>query len=621
MGNFTNPQRIINKEFDAYTQSASANINSIAKTVGDMRNGIMKQKQYTEKLQQVDDQKDFNLRSSLNEMGTTGSAILDENILGFWNDKVDNYFQIKNAMSDGTLSRQEGNRALAQIEGLVPRFKSMVNVLATNSATFREDVANGNVSSVGSIENKSILNRIGKGGNVGIVERGGGLYFYAPEEDGEPQAMINGSELLAQANGDTPMYQTKPNLAEAETEIYNAVVKPEDINSDFVEPIQIVKGDLNPITGEPMNNLEEGKIYTYRTITKDNRPKAIESLVNSPAVATLTGNDGLMARVWQDEIPDGKKNEDGTWDDNNSIGAISERLNLDPELFKDGWHQYAEDMSEEDRTKLDTQQNQVMQQYLGNKIYNDNAVNDNTLKFVKKEVLNSEDKNPKTENPYYRDLMSRNIKFFENPIENASMLVNHTIKGQVVKDVLLEDGQIILQGEDYTIKEDTGKLDKDGQPIVEEKSVKKEIARFKQDDVEQQINLAQLLQGEIGGDNMNNNNVKELIRREYNDLAKARKLEMQETKKEASTPIGNFETPKQYQEFKELNPLIDEYKMLFEADKRLAAAKDKMDNTIAQNPVDYLRKSMAEQEFLQIEQEIYQEVLGQQKAKTLSNMK
>ena len=432
MGNFTNPQRVINKEFDAYTQSASANINSIAKTVGDMRNGIMKQKQYTEKLQQVDDQKDFNLRSSLNEMGTTGSAILDENILGFWNDKVDNYFQIKNAMSDGTLSRQEGNRALAQIEGLVPRFKSMVNVLATNSATFREDVANGNVSSVGSIENKSILNRIGKGGNVGIVERGGGLYFYAPEEDGEPQAMINGSELLAQSNGDTPMYQTKPNLAEAETEIYNAVVKPEDINSDFVEPIQIVKGDPNPITGEPMNNLEEGKIYTYRTITKDNRPKAIESLVNSPAVATLTGNDDLMARVWQDEIPDGKKNEDGAWDDNNSIGAISERLNLDPELFKDGWHQYAEDMSEEDRTKLDTQQNQVMQQYLGNKIYNDNAVNDNTLKFVKKEVLNSEDKNPETENPYYRDLMSRNIKFFENPIENANMLVNHTIKGQVV---------------------------------------------------------------------------------------------------------------------------------------------------------------------------------------------
>ncbi len=217
--------------------------------------------------------------------------------------------------------------------------------------------------------------------------------------------------------------------------------------------------------------------------------------------------------------------------------------------------------------------------------------------------------------------MSRNIKFFENPIENANMLINHTIKGQVVKDVLLEDGQIILQGEDYTIKQDTGKLDESGEPIVEEKSVKKEIARFKQDDVEQQINLAQLLQGEIGGDNMKNNKVKELIRREYTDLAKARKLEMQKTKKEASTPIGNFETPKQYQEFKELNPLVDEYKMLFESNKRLAAAKDKMDNTIAQNPLDYLTKSMAEQEFLQIEQEIYQEVLDQQKAKTLSNMK
>ena len=164
-------------------------------------------------------------------------------------------------------------------------------------------------------------------------------------------------------------------------------------------------------------------------------------------------------------------------------------------------------------------------------------------------------------------------------------------------------------------------MDDSGNPIIEEKSVKKEIARFKQDNIEQQINLAQLLQGEIGGNNINNNNVKELIRKEYGELSKARKLELQATKKEVSTPIGNFETPKQYMEYKKSNPLIDQYKMLFESNPRLVAAKDKMDNTIAQNPVDYIRKSMAEQEFLQIEQEIYQEVLGQQKAKTLSNMK
>ena len=59
MGSFTNPQRIINKEFDVYAQSAAATTNQVAKTVASMRADIAKQKLYTDKLQVVDDNKEF----------------------------------------------------------------------------------------------------------------------------------------------------------------------------------------------------------------------------------------------------------------------------------------------------------------------------------------------------------------------------------------------------------------------------------------------------------------------------------------------------------------------------------------------------------------------------------
>ncbi len=556
MGSFTNPQRIINKEFDVYAQSAAATTNQVAKTVASMRADIAKQKLYTDKLQVVDDNKEFSLRTSLNEVGTTGNAILDENILAFWNDKVDDYFQIKNAMTDGTLSRQEGNRALAQIEGLVPSFKSMVNVLATNSATFKEDVANGKVSSVGSIENKSILNRIGQGGNVGIVERNGRLYFFAPEENGEPEALINGTELLAQSNGGVPMYQKKPDLTTNYTEIFNAVVKPEDVTSKYVEPITIEKGQKHPITGEPMNNLEAGYQYTYRTITKDNRDIAIKDLVNSPAVATMAGNDDMMARVWQDEIADGKFNEETQmWEPPNSIGAISQRLNLDPEMFKDGWHQYAEDMTEEERQALDNNQNAVMREYLGNKIYNDNSVMDNTMKFVKKEPYNPNANDEQTGDTYYTKTVETVYDFFQNPIDNANLMVNSTIKYNgsdvVINDVKInEEGKVELIKYDYSLDSGT-----DGE-LVNKETV---ITTFDPNDPIDKAKLVRMRQEGIGGKSKDNvlaaNKAVELYPVYAEKMAKEKQLSKE--KESQAGGFGNFVDDQDYRKWKTNNKLSD----------------------------------------------------------------
>ena len=240
---FTNPQRIINKQFDAFVAGGNNITKSIAPDMATMQKHIAEQKKYTRDLEQRDQQTGFKLRSSLNELGTTGNRVLDENIQVFWNEQVDNYFKIKNAMQDGTITKQEGNRGLAKIMGLVPQFKRQVQIIGAQATAFKEDAANGNVSSVGSIENKSFLKRAGDGGNIGIVERGGQLYFFAPAENGEPEAMINGNELLTMENSGQNMYQTKPNLSETGNKIFNAEVEPDSNTSDFVTYETFVKGD------------------------------------------------------------------------------------------------------------------------------------------------------------------------------------------------------------------------------------------------------------------------------------------------------------------------------------------------------------------------------------------
>ena len=108
---FTNPQRIINKQFDAFVAGGNNITKGIAPDMATMQKHIAEQKKYTKELEQIDQQTGFQLRSKLNELGTTGNRVLDENIQVFWNEQVDNYFKIKNAMQDGTITKQDSKRS------------------------------------------------------------------------------------------------------------------------------------------------------------------------------------------------------------------------------------------------------------------------------------------------------------------------------------------------------------------------------------------------------------------------------------------------------------------------------------------------------------------------------
>ncbi len=614
---FTNPQRIINKQFDAFVAGGNNITKSIAPDMATMQKHIAEQKRYTKDLEQRDQQKGFELRSSLNELGTTGNRVLDENIQVFWNEQVDNYFKIKNAMQDGTITKQEGNRGLAKIMGLVPQFKRQVQIIGAQATAFKEDAANGNVSSVGSIENKSFLKRAGDGGNIGIVERGGQLYFFAPAENGEPEAMVNGNELLTMENQGQNMYQTKPNLSETGNKIFNAEVEPDSNTSDFVTYETFVKGDTNPINGKPMNNLEDGKVYTYRTIVPDKRDGAIEKLTNSPAVANLINNDNLMKRVWQDEIPDGEFNEETQeWEPPNSIGAIAAKLNLDPNMFKDGWHEFTEDMDEDQIAELNKNQNAIMSSYLGTKFYNDNATMDNVVKFVKEEVLTPNTKNEKTGEPYYMDVINDTMMFFENPLENQKLILNHSVniggKNYNIAKVEIKGDNVILKDEDYKIKVDG----EDGSQ--KDQAVYKTIGTFNIRDDKSQLALAQALQRASAGNNKENNEVVAMFRRLYPEVYNKRKLELDKEKQDKGQTFnttnaaggGVFKDMKAFEAWKSNNPLSKESKQQFSVHPDIIAAHEALSR--AKSSGDQALETELELEFKEIEYRVYKELLDQQ---------
>ena len=612
---FKNPQRIINKEFDSFINSNKNLTNSIATSMGEMHEQIAKQKKYTKELQQQDQNEGFALRSKLNELGTTGNQILDENIQAFWNEKVDDYFKIKNGMQDGLITKQEGNRDLARIMALVPQFKKQVSIIGLQAAAFKKDALAGNVSSVGSIENKSFLKRAGEGGNIGIVERGGSLYFYAPAEDGEPASMINGSEILTMENSGQNMYQNKPgaDFTATGTEIFNKVIQPDSGDSDFVTYQPFVKGDTNPQTGKKFNNLEAGKVYTYRTVTPDKKEEAITALKSSNATTTLLSNDNLMKRVWQDEIPDGEFNEETQeWEPPNSIGAIATSLNLDPEMYKDGWHEFTKDMDEDQISELNANQNNIMTSYLAQQFYNDNASMDNTMKYVKEEVITADTKNESTGEPYYMDVVNNTLEFFENPLENKNLMINRDIyidgSNQTITDIEIKGDEIILKKDDYELQMDSGKLDENGKPIKSSKRVTSDIAKYNLRDPRQQAALAQALQRSAGGNNQDNLQIIQGIARLYPELFNKRKVELSKTASKNNVPTSfAFKDNKAYQNWKDKHPLDEAGKTFLKTNPKLIAAQADIEAA----GMDPITKSMAQKDFMEIEYEIYQEALIQ----------
>lgn len=357
---FRTPQQITDESVDRFLKSSYNITNSIARSGTQIANTVAKQKQDQQKRNDERDLQMQQMFDKANEFGSTGDAKLDENILSFWNNKVDQYFKIKNGMQDGTIGKQEGNKALAQINGMVGQFKAQAKYLAEQSALYREDFNNGMVSSTSSQQSQNILGAMAKGGNVQITEKGGTLYYFLPGEDGavpNDGNLLNGQELIANATQGVNLYQNIPDYTAIEQSAYNNVIKPNDISSDYIKMETINK---------------DGYKYSYATFNEEKRNAAAEDMVNAGSFKSAIGNEKKMKSYYQDVIDDEFLVANG----------------LDP---NGAWHEYDDNLSQEENDEIHAKQNKVAQLYMANQAMDKFSIPPGGQKFFSKEKIKTDD--------------------------------------------------------------------------------------------------------------------------------------------------------------------------------------------------------------------------------------
>ena len=415
---YSNPKRIVDKRFDVMLKGASRITNTMMQGVQQMTNNVIAQKEQVRKQQELVDNEMQSMYSMANKFGTSGDPLLDNNLVSFWNGKVDEYFNVKNRMQGGQMSRQEGNMALAKIKGLVPKFQKMFGYIAQETASYGENLKNNNVSSTGSMQNKDMLATFMQGGDVQIAERGGNIYFFKPNDavKGEDDftlsedmktgnaSMLNGDELIAMANQGTSLFNEKVDISQLTTTLAEKTSNP-DGPSPYFETIKLRAGSTDPFNpGQTIENIPEGYEYEYQTMIPEQREKLLLDMENSPMTQTIMSDDKRMLSVFQDDIPDTVDDSGGN---GMSIQEISARLieesglseeewlssmglsNMS-ELENSSWHEAPSDLTPEQETALSNAQDQIAKRFIAMKAFNDNIDSDGIGKLLTKNKIVTE---------------------------------------------------------------------------------------------------------------------------------------------------------------------------------------------------------------------------------------
>ena len=395
---YSNPQRIRNKEFDALEKMT----NTFDQTSQGIFNIVKTQKEYDQKLQESNIDKESKLRDKINEFTKPGAGQLDNNVVKFWDEKVANYVDNLNLAANGEITQREAMLRNKQIEGLIPMFKENANMLYENASSLQDAIDNGTLSSTGSVASKEVLNRLNNNGYVDIIEKDGAIYYWAPElnEDGQPiegsGVMLNGSEMYA--NADKALFNNKADVSGVLSTGWNKFSGEESGISDYVKTIAVKNGDKHPITGEVISGLEDGYEQVIRVPVTEAKNDFIAEVEASAYLNPVLGNEKEMLSVWQDVIPDGEPDENGEYPPNTlgffaSGGDPNLEIDLDAMgLTMEQWQnsvygEYPDDLEPEQIAAIDKAQKDVAKRWMSNSMWDENSISAGASKTIGKRKI------------------------------------------------------------------------------------------------------------------------------------------------------------------------------------------------------------------------------------------
>lgn len=288
---YTNPQRIINNEFEIFSKANQKMNMQRERTFEIMRRQMAASRKNQQIVYERGLREKNNFTNRISEF-STGDDEFNVNIRNFWNDQVDEYFKIKNGISTGEIDPTKGKQALDMINKQVNTYKMVapeILMLAKdlNDKKTIKPGEPGAISSTTNSEMQQVLLSVANGKNTNIVAKNGKLFLFNPPNGDEKGAMINIDELLKmQANGN--VIKTVPDHTELNSKIVDNYLHPDNLKSAYVT----YEYEDNP------DDIENQDVFRF--ITPQKRTSLENSMYKGNAFSKVVEDDESMSILWAD---------------------------------------------------------------------------------------------------------------------------------------------------------------------------------------------------------------------------------------------------------------------------------------------------------------------------------
>jgi len=328
---YSNPQRIVNRVFEAFANGVQQNNRRQQASFGNLGKAIAAKRQQTQIIMNQVESAKLNYAYKLDSIDvSSNNSGFSDNMKMFFNDQVEKYYQVKNAISTGQMDKRKGNMLLGQMEQQVKKFQTYIpEILSLANTIYEQGDKTGQPGGISMTSPTNVLDIFGaigtgEGPGVYMIEepRSGDLFFMKMPKDieakfKEDDGIVDDYELgrflkIVQNKGESldmekdgsilnidqmmkmgpkSLLKYVPDMSETFKGTTDFIFKPNKVDSDFFTN-----------TTDYNLNADENKyeVTTKRTVSPAQVAYMEKTLLEQKAFQSALYDDEAMTSYWQD---------------------------------------------------------------------------------------------------------------------------------------------------------------------------------------------------------------------------------------------------------------------------------------------------------------------------------
>jgi len=402
---YTNPSRIINKTAQEVQKGGQRMQDQLLTTSAEIAKASQIQKKQLAQLEEENIERENNFFDSV-QNSTKGHQHLDSKVANTFEGLTKDYVEINRLAALGPpegISKTEANLRRREIEQTPKQFQEQAGYLELEVKKYGESLKNGTMSSIGSPTNKAVLDAMYNDRDVEIARENGEFFYYIPKKDKdgknlpwpENEGSLNGTKLAERSQSGEDLFNLKTETGGLTKTIWDKLSGEETGLGEYTITKSFENGDIHPTSGKPIEGLEDGYVQVIQMPNTGKKQNFIEEVEASGMLDGMLGDQKAMLSVWQDNIADGEKQEDGTYPPNTlasftdegggSLGISLADMGLTMEEWQNSaYGEYPTDIGDEQKALIQTNQAKAAKRYLANNSWDENSLSPGASKTIGK---------------------------------------------------------------------------------------------------------------------------------------------------------------------------------------------------------------------------------------------